>query len=190
MKAKNLKGKTITLKLKTSNFEVKTRATTIVSYTNEAETISKHVKKLLSKELPIRLRLMGIRVANFMGKSEPVEKNQKQLSTFFKKSDDTSTATQNDKILVPGKTTANIPIKPPVTVDGTVDENFVTCPKCNQQIRMSELFEHEDYHVAKDMKRKLRSISHQVTRKKQKATKKRTLNGQTSIVGFLRGKPS
>ena len=119
MKAKNLKGKTITLKLKTSNFEVKTRATTIVSYTNEAETISKHVKKLLSKELPIRLRLMGIRVANFMGKSEPVEKNQKQLSTFFKRSDDTSTATQNDKILVPGKATANIPIKPPVTVDGT-----------------------------------------------------------------------
>ena len=88
MKAKNLKGKTITLKLKTSNFEVKTRATTIVSYTNEAETISKHVKKLLSKELPIRLRLMGIRVSNFMGKSEPVEKNQKQLSTFFKRSDE------------------------------------------------------------------------------------------------------
>ena len=73
------------------------------------------------------------------------------------------------------KNHGSIPIKPPVTVDGTVDENFVTCPKCNQQIRMSELFEHEDYHVAKDMKRKLRSIGHQVTRKKQKATKKKDI---------------
>ena len=149
MKAKNLKGKTITLKLKTSNFEVKTRATTIVSYTNEAETISKHVKKLLSKEMPIRLRLMGIRVANFRGKSEPVEKNQKQLSTFFKRSDEGPSAAQNGKFLGPRKTTVVDPVKPLVTVDGTVDENFVTCPKCNQQIRMSELFEHEDYQLPK-----------------------------------------
>ena len=234
MKAKDLQGKTITLKLKTSNFEVKTRAITILNYTNEHKIIVKHVKKIIDKEMPIKLRLMGIRVANFKGKSEPIERNQKQLSTFFatkatKAIRSCNNSTNNNavnkvKLDVINKNN-NIPkdnmqsntikrtnrndcsnvnskidnrsnnIKISSNINDLLvlkqkdNENSVICNKCNRRILLAELFEHEDYHVAKEIKRKsYHNYTFDNSNSSRNAKKKKTKhlkNGQQSIVTFF-----
>jgi len=60
-----LKGKTVTLKIKTVAFEVRTRAQTTAQYTNDAQQINSVASKLLRTEIdnsaprPLELRLMG-----------------------------------------------------------------------------------------------------------------------------------
>jgi len=60
-----LKGKTITLKIKTVTFEVHTRAQTIAQHTNDAHRINVIARRLLQTEIdnsspkPLELRLMG-----------------------------------------------------------------------------------------------------------------------------------
>ncbi|KAG9144845.1 hypothetical protein Leryth_018973 [Lithospermum erythrorhizon] len=58
LKEEGLSGRTLTLKLKTASFEVRTRAVTLPSYMCEHEDILKHASKLLKAELPVSLRLM------------------------------------------------------------------------------------------------------------------------------------
>lgn len=60
----NIEGRTVTLKLKATNFEVRTRAVTLPQYVSKASDILPVVLKLLRAELPIEIRLMGIRMAN------------------------------------------------------------------------------------------------------------------------------
>lgn len=58
-------GKTVTLKLKNVNFEVKTRASTVLSSVSTEEEIFAIAKDLLGTEIdsvaphPLRIRLMG-----------------------------------------------------------------------------------------------------------------------------------
>lgn len=61
-----LQGRTVTIKLKNVNFEVKTRASTVSAVVSTAEEIFVIAKELLRTEIdadfphPLRLRLMGI----------------------------------------------------------------------------------------------------------------------------------
>lgn len=61
-----LQGRTVTIKLKNVNFEVKTRASTVPAVVSTAEEIFVIAKELLRTEIdadfphPLRLRLMGI----------------------------------------------------------------------------------------------------------------------------------
>ncbi len=61
----SLQGKTVTLKLKTVKFELKTRAQSLISHTRELEQIYAAARELLRGEInacapePLRLRLMG-----------------------------------------------------------------------------------------------------------------------------------
>ncbi|XP_022896870.1 DNA polymerase kappa isoform X2 [Olea europaea var. sylvestris] len=85
MKKEGLCGRTLTLKLKTSSFEVRTRAVTLPTYTCSSEDILKHSSKLLKAELPASVRLMGLRMSNFNegqngGSLDP---KQKTLSEFM-----------------------------------------------------------------------------------------------------------
>jgi DNA polymerase kappa len=59
MQKECLKGRTLTLKLKTAAFEVRTRAVTTQNYINSKEDILIYARKLLKAELPLSLRLMG-----------------------------------------------------------------------------------------------------------------------------------
>ncbi|KAJ7013358.1 hypothetical protein NC653_003140 [Populus alba x Populus x berolinensis] len=59
MKKGGLCGRTLTLKLKTASFEVRSRAVTLEKYICSSEDILKYASKLLKAELPISLRLMG-----------------------------------------------------------------------------------------------------------------------------------
>ncbi|XP_028270064.1 DNA polymerase kappa [Parambassis ranga] len=83
MKKEGLKGKTVTLKLKNVNFEVKTRALTVPYAVATVEEIFAVAKDLLKTEIenespqPLRLRLMGVRVSAFitLDDKKPLQKS-------------------------------------------------------------------------------------------------------------------
>ncbi|GFP88639.1 DNA polymerase kappa [Phtheirospermum japonicum] len=85
MEKQGLRGRTLTLKLKTSCFEVRSRAVTLPNYICSSEDILKHAKKLLKAELPVSLRLMGLRMSHFSEGREGVaiDPKQKTLSNFI-----------------------------------------------------------------------------------------------------------
>ncbi|GMH03094.1 hypothetical protein Nepgr_004933 [Nepenthes gracilis] len=88
LKKEGLCGKTLTLKLKTAAFEVRTRAMTLQNYILSSEDIFKHASKLLKAELPISIRLIGLRVSHFreekFGPSDPA---QKSITNFILQGD-------------------------------------------------------------------------------------------------------
>ncbi|NXC41037.1 POLK polymerase, partial [Penelope pileata] len=84
-----LKGKTVTLKLKNVNFEVKTRASTVLSSVSTEDEIFAVAKELLGTEIdsvaphPLRIRLMGVRVSGFLSEEEK-KYQQKSITSFLK----------------------------------------------------------------------------------------------------------
>nr|XP_020659694.1 DNA polymerase kappa isoform X1 [Pogona vitticeps]XP_020659695.1 DNA polymerase kappa isoform X1 [Pogona vitticeps] len=88
LKKEGLKARTVTLKLKNVNFEVKTRATTILSAVSTEEEIFAVAKDLLRLEMetvapqPLRLRLMGVRVSGFLNEEEK-KYQQKSIVNFL-----------------------------------------------------------------------------------------------------------
>ncbi|XP_053147168.1 DNA polymerase kappa isoform X2 [Hemicordylus capensis] len=88
LKKEGLKARTVTLKLKNINFEVKTRATTVLSAVSTEEEIFALAKDLLKCEMdsvapqPLRLRLMGVRVSSFLNEEEK-KYQQKSIINFL-----------------------------------------------------------------------------------------------------------
>ncbi|NWV65452.1 POLK polymerase, partial [Malurus elegans] len=89
LQKEGLKGKTVTLKLKNVNFEVKTRASTVLSSVSTEEEIFAVAKDLLATEIdsvaphPLRIRLMGVRVSGFLTEEEK-KYQQKNITSFLK----------------------------------------------------------------------------------------------------------
>ncbi|NWW48867.1 POLK polymerase, partial [Pedionomus torquatus] len=89
LQKEGLKGKTVTLKLKNVNFEVKTRASTVLSSVSTEEEIFAVAKDLLGTEIdsvaphPLRIRLMGVRVSGFLSEEEK-KYQQKSIKSFLK----------------------------------------------------------------------------------------------------------
>ncbi|XP_062310651.1 DNA polymerase kappa [Osmerus eperlanus] len=83
LKKEALQGKTVTLKLKNVNFEVKSRAETQPCALATAEEIFAVAKDLLKTEIdsvspqPLRLRLMGVRISAFVSSDDkkPLQKS-------------------------------------------------------------------------------------------------------------------
>ncbi|OPJ90482.1 DNA polymerase kappa isoform A [Patagioenas fasciata monilis] len=77
------------LKLKNVNFEVKTRASTVLSSVSTEEEIFAVAKDLLGTEIdsvaphPLRIRLMGVRVSGFLSEEEK-KYQQKSITSFLK----------------------------------------------------------------------------------------------------------
>ncbi|RLN17261.1 calcium-transporting ATPase 2, plasma membrane-type-like [Panicum miliaceum] len=87
LQKEGLKGKTLTLKLKTADFEVRTRAVTIRGYINSTEDILIYATKLLKAEMPLSLRLMGLRMSQLHDeKDDSSTSTQKTLDIFFRSS--------------------------------------------------------------------------------------------------------
>ncbi|XP_060763144.1 DNA polymerase kappa isoform X2 [Neoarius graeffei] len=97
-----LKGKTVTLKLKNVNFEVKTRAFTLQCAVCTEEEIFAAAKDLLKAEidnvspLPLRLRLMGVRISSFISIDDK-QPLQKSIVGFLKIASDSSGPAQPSK---------------------------------------------------------------------------------------------
>ncbi|KAL2349542.1 hypothetical protein Fmac_003542 [Flemingia macrophylla] len=89
MQREGLCGRTLTLKLKTASFEVRTRAVTLQKYISSSEDILKHAQKLLKAELPISVRLIGLRVSQFNGDkcSATFDPTQKTITNFISSGD-------------------------------------------------------------------------------------------------------
>ncbi|KAI5080501.1 hypothetical protein GOP47_0003684 [Adiantum capillus-veneris] len=81
MEREGLQGRTLTLKLKTVKFEVQTRSLTLPMFIHNKEDLLVHASKLLKAELPVSLRLMGLRVSHFQGEASDL--NQRTLADFF-----------------------------------------------------------------------------------------------------------
>ncbi|XP_054842201.1 DNA polymerase kappa [Eublepharis macularius] len=88
LQQEGLKARTVTLKLKNVNFEVKTRASTVLSAVSTEEEIFAVAKELLKTEMegvapqPLRLRLMGVRVSGFLNEEEK-KYQQKSILHFL-----------------------------------------------------------------------------------------------------------
>lgn len=99
MEKEGLYGRTLTLKLKTASFEVRTRAVTLQSYIWSSKDILKHASKLLKAELPVSLRLIGLRMSHFNENkggtlSDPT---QRTLLKFIKQGDGGNTEIMNEE---------------------------------------------------------------------------------------------
>ncbi|XP_072520671.1 DNA polymerase kappa [Salminus brasiliensis] len=106
LQKEGLKGKTVTLKLKNVNFEVKTRAFTLQCAVCTEEEIFAAAKDLLKAEIdnvspqPLRLRLMGVRVSSFINVDDK-QPLQKSIVGFLKMASDTSSLTQPPRVYRP-----------------------------------------------------------------------------------------
>ncbi|XP_043709969.1 LOW QUALITY PROTEIN: DNA polymerase kappa [Telopea speciosissima] len=84
MEKGGLRGRTLTLKLKTASFEVRTRAVSLQNYICSSQDILSHASKLLKTELPLSLRLIGLRMSQFNDEKRGLaDRMQKTLMNFF-----------------------------------------------------------------------------------------------------------
>lgn len=82
MQRKKLAGKTVTLKIKYSDFSVNTRSKTLSQFIDNKEDILNSVKELLYQQpLENSVRLLGISLSNFNNKKE--EKTQKNAPKYI-----------------------------------------------------------------------------------------------------------
>jgi DNA polymerase-4 len=80
MGKKKVAGKTVTLKIKYSDFVTQTRSKTLPFYISDGSLILEEAKKLLYQEtLQDSVRLLGISLSNFKSekKQEPIEEQLK-----------------------------------------------------------------------------------------------------------------
>lgn len=68
MEAEKIEGKNITLKIKTSTFELKTRSVTLPRFVSSSAEILPHTIKLLMAEFPVIARLTGVRISSLRKK--------------------------------------------------------------------------------------------------------------------------
>ena len=82
-----LQGKGVTLKYKTTAFDVKTRIIQLPGHTDDASVIARAAKKILAAEMEsnksLELRLLGVRMSHFHACQEPAVKKQRTLSQLF-----------------------------------------------------------------------------------------------------------
>ncbi|XP_053726482.1 DNA polymerase kappa [Synchiropus splendidus] len=101
MKKEELKGKTVTLKLKNVNFEVRSRAVTLTYAVSTADEIFAVAKDLLKTEIEnekpqlLRLRLMGVRISTFVS-GDDKKAQQKSIIGFLQSGKPSSAGTSKD----------------------------------------------------------------------------------------------
>ena len=148
LQKKNLAGKSITVKFKLVNFEVRTRTKTILSYVNTASEIFNVAKEIIKLQMlackpeKLNLRLLGVKVSEF-GKKEKTAQNK--LDAFLSKPRwaemDKGTCDvncTNIKSLVEKKRSDDSPCR----LD--VSECFAICPVCQMPQKESIINFHID----------------------------------------------
>ncbi|KAH8556279.1 hypothetical protein BGW37DRAFT_6820 [Umbelopsis sp. PMI_123] len=136
LESKNLCGKTIGLKIKLTSFEVRTRAKTLPVSIYKQEDLEKYAGQLLEKELPVSLRLMGIRLSSLSSRDEEDHKGVKRF--FHPISDSVS---KDGEETYPSKR-IRIEEEPPVpqiedlsNLKDDKSAELALCPICNTQFQ-------------------------------------------------------
>ncbi|XP_045139406.1 LOW QUALITY PROTEIN: DNA polymerase kappa-like [Portunus trituberculatus] len=158
MQKKDIVGKVLTLKFKTTDFQVRTRAQTLSEATRCPEVMAAGIKRLLLHEMnaatvqPLSLRLLGVRMSSLMFSSEVGQRRQATLtqmfsqtvqpkassSTTFSHSEQESHQTQKEivKENVRTKSDSTVERNSPVTAKTNISqkkdisiENFLSKPK-------------------------------------------------------------
>lgn len=115
LQKEGLKGRTVTIKLKNVNFEVKTRASTVPAAISTAEEIFAIAKELLRTEVnvgsphPLRLRLMGVRMSTFS--SEDDRKHQQRSIIGFLQAGNQALSSTGDSLDKTDKTELAKPLE-------------------------------------------------------------------------------
>ncbi|CAO3613722.1 unnamed protein product [Cunninghamella blakesleeana] len=137
----NLKGKTVGIKLKLDTFVVRARAKTFPNYISNSKDISRIVKKLLDNELPISIRLMGIRMSTL----KPKAKDDYGVKRYF-----TTIKDDNEIKLLPTKR-KNEEITDIISIPESSSPSSSICPICNKTLQLSnkQLNEHIDECLSK-----------------------------------------
>ena len=127
---RNLRAKTVTVKLKKSNFEVLTRAFTCPRYINRKEELIEFAMPLLRKEFPCELRLLGLKVSNFQNAAEDLPQGQKRLTSFFQKGNGASSRVPPRPLQVQNSTSSNLNTR----AGGNLKENSNLTPAKRQKL--------------------------------------------------------
>lgn len=77
LEAKNLQGKNLTLKLKLTNFQVKNGSITLKQSIYKADDLFYHSCQILRKMLPLKVRLIGVRLGQLTSISS--QKNHESI---------------------------------------------------------------------------------------------------------------
>uniref|UniRef100_A0A8C8CZ95 DNA polymerase kappa n=1 Tax=Oncorhynchus tshawytscha TaxID=74940 RepID=A0A8C8CZ95_ONCTS len=145
-----LKGKTVTLKLKNVNFEVKTRAWTLPCAVATTEELFAVAKDLLKTEIdnvspqPLRLRLMGVRVSSFAS-ADDKKPLQKSIVGFLhkKQTDSTETDISMSALTASDKMThepsAHASTSSYCSTEPESGTDSLTCPVCFREVNTTEL---------------------------------------------------
>ena len=80
----NLRGRTVTLKIKDAAFVIRTRAKTLSTYTNSEDVILRTALALLKPELQhckkVGVRLLGVRISSFFGAADVAAKGNSRIT--------------------------------------------------------------------------------------------------------------
>ena len=82
LESEGLEGRSVSLKIKTHKFNIKTKVHNLLGYTNEVSIIATSAKSILrhfikvSEEKPLKLRLMGVRMSDFKSDAPDEAKNE------------------------------------------------------------------------------------------------------------------
>lgn len=98
MQQKDIVGKVLTLKLKTTDFQLRTRAQTLSEATHCPEVMAAGIKRLLLHEMnaateqALSLRLLGVRMSSLAPSSEVGQRRQATLTQMFSQAAQPKTA--------------------------------------------------------------------------------------------------
>lgn len=151
LKSAGLTAKTITLKIKTVEYDVKTRARSISERTDSADTIFANAWKIYMTYVheisDLTIRLMGVRVSNLEERDS--DSVQNTLDKFFISGSTQQSLPSNSSISCIGSNSTSSSIEP---VDCNIQKESISinCPVCDKSISAETLSEAErlmDIHV-------------------------------------------
>lgn len=130
MSKEKLRGRSITVKLKTSDFRLRSRSKTLERYIHEHKDIEKEAWGIIKLELPLELRLLGVRMSNFEGVGSAVVLSPKQthMDKFLHQPEKDPS---NPKSIVPSNSTEYVP-KDTASIEVTnCSESIDSPPRCD-----------------------------------------------------------
>ncbi|KAI8645557.1 hypothetical protein BD408DRAFT_382046 [Parasitella parasitica] len=133
LEAAGYMGRNVGIKLKSVNYDIRIRSKTFPSYIWKAKDIERIAKELLVKELPINIRLMGIRISII----KPRGSEDESVLKYFIKAPLPEHHLHQDQ----------------QTTDQKVKDilNTLVCPICNRQLKLnnSQFNQHVDECLSK-----------------------------------------